>query len=68
MNTSKLRELMWNKRITQKSLAELTEIDEGTLSRILSGQRNCSLSKAQKIAKVMKLNNKQIIEIFMKGE
>ena len=68
MNLTKLKNLMWDKHITQRDLSKLTGIDDATLSRILNGQRRCSLDRASKISKALKFSNKQSIEIFLKGE
>ena len=68
MNLTKLKNLMWDKHITQRDLSKLTGIDDATLSRILNGQRRCSLERARQIKEALKLSNKQSIEIFLKGE
>jgi len=68
MNLTKLKNLMWDKHITQRDLSKLTGIDDATLSRILNGQRRCSLDRASNISKALKFSNKQSIEIFLKGE
>jgi plasmid maintenance system antidote protein VapI len=68
MNLTKLKNLMWDKHITQRDLSKLTGIDDATLSRILNGRRRCSPDRASKISKALKFSNKQSIEIFLKGE
>jgi len=50
---TRIREVMWLKRITQDDLYKLTGIKQSYLSEIISGERNVQITTAQKIAKAL---------------
>lgn len=64
MNRDKLKAEMDKRDLSGEKLAELSDISPATISRILSGQRGCTIEVARKIARAMKLTNKTAYEIF----
>lgn len=64
MNREKLKSEMEKRGLNGEKLAELSKISPATISRILSGERGCTIDVARKIAKAMKLSNKTAYEIF----
>lgn len=64
MNRTLLKEVMEKKNVTITTLSETARINKSTLSRILSGETECNVSTASKIASALKLSNKTAFQIF----
>lgn len=65
MNRERLKAEMEKRELNGEKLAELSKTSPATISRILSGQRGCTVEVARKIAQAMKLSNKTAYEIFL---
>ena len=64
MNAEKLKEMMIQKKINARELAQKINMSEGGLSLLLNGKRQCSLGVANKLAIALKMTNKDIRSIF----
>lgn len=64
MKTELLRAEMQKRGLNQRKLAELADLPEATLSRIINGERLCGVRIAAKIVNAMKLKPKIATEIF----
>lgn len=53
---------MNKKKLNQRQTAELLEIKENTLSQVMTGKRNVSMSLAKKLYKKLKIDPKTILE------
>jgi len=53
---------MQKKSLNQRQTAELLEIKENTLSQVMTGKRNVSMSLAKKLYKKLKIDPKTILE------
>src|SRR5690606_7351714 len=53
---------MNKKKHNQRQTAELLEIKENTLSQVMTGKRNASMSLAKKLYKKLKIDPKTILE------
>ena len=68
MNTAKLREQLDAKGLSINQLAELSNVDKASISRLLRGGQTCTIETAQKIFEALKLTPKQASSIFFEGE
>ena len=64
MNRKLLKSEMEKKNITISTLADMAKINKSTLSRMLSGETECNVATASKIASALKLSNKAAYQIF----
>lgn len=64
MDIKALEDEMKSKDISINKLAELSGVDKSTISRILKGERNCSISTAQLLSKALKLSSRKATRIF----
>lgn len=64
MNKEMLKDVMEKKNMSITTLAETAKINKSTLSRILSGENECNVSTAGKIAAALNLSNKTAYLIF----
>lgn len=62
MIKSKLHELLWQRRITQKELAQKTKLAESTISKLAQGDCDCKLSTLDKICNILDCKISDIIE------
>ncbi len=53
---------MQKKSLNQRQTAELLEVKENTLSQVMTGKRNVSMSLAKKLYKKLKIDPKTILE------
>lgn len=56
INTIWFKTQLWNKKITQKKLAKLLDIDPAAISCLLNGKRKMSVQEAKKIALILHCN------------
>ena len=68
MNRQLLKEEMDKRGLNITRLAEVSGVDKSLISRILSGDRDCNVLTAQKLAKGMKLSNTKTVLIFFGDE
>ncbi len=64
MDIALLKSEMEKREMNAKKLSEACGVSRATLSRILNGQRTCSVEIAKKIVNGMKLTQKQALSIF----
>lgn len=62
MIKSKLHDLLWQMRVTQKELAEKTGLAESTVSKLVRGEEDCKLSTIDKICSYLQCKITDIIE------
>lgn len=67
MNRELLKTEMERRKLTVTELSEMARINKSTLSRVLSGETDCTVSTAGKIANALKLSNKKTYQIFFGG-
>lgn len=50
---NKIREIMKTRRLTQEELSVMTGIDQSTLSKIINGKKEITLTTAQRISSAL---------------
>ena len=53
INTLWFKTQLWNKKITQRKLAKLLNMDAAAVSYLLNGKRKMSVQEAKKIALIL---------------
>lgn len=61
--TDKLRDIMKEKKLTQKKLAELSDVSSTTISAACKSGGHISIESAQKIAKGLKMSVKRVFKV-----
>lgn len=67
MNRELLKSEMEKRKVNVTTLSELAKINKSTLSRMLSGETECNVATAGKIATALKLSNKVAFQIFFEN-
>ena len=67
MNIKILKEELEHKGITQKELAMKCGINPSTISRIFSGNRDCTVEIAKRIAGELNLSHARATKIFLEA-
>jgi DNA-binding Xre family transcriptional regulator len=62
MIKSKLHDLLWQMRITQKELAKGTGLAESTVSKLVHGDEDCRLSTIDKVCNYLQCKLTDVIE------
>lgn len=62
MIKSKLHDKLWQMRLTQKKLAQETNIAESTISKLVRGDEDCKLSTINKICNYLECKLTDIID------
>ena len=62
MIKSKLHDLLWQMRTSQKELAKGTNISETTISKLVRGDKDCKLSTIDKVCKYLQCKINDVIE------
>ena len=66
MKVEKLRDEMYNRRVTVEKLCEMTGIDRSRMFRRFSSQgQKMTLEEAKKISEALELPNEVAIDIFL---
>lgn len=65
MNKDRLKEAMDKRQMSQADLARESGVTKATISRMLAGQRACTVDVAGKIRKAMRLSMRDTISIFL---
>lgn len=64
MKIDLLKVEMEKRKINAATLAEMSGLSRSTISRILNGQRGCTVAIAKQISESLHLKPKQAMEIF----
>ena len=62
MIKSKLHDLLWQMKITQKELAKETKLAESTVSKLVRGDKDCKLSTIDKVCNYLQCKLSDVIE------
>jgi len=68
MNITKLKEQLDANGLSINELADRSAVDKATISRILNGQKSCTIETAQKLSKALKLTPRQASSIFFDSD
>lgn len=68
VNIKLLEEEMDKKHVSVSELARMSNVDKSTISRLLNGQRACSIATAQAIVQALEIPSKKAGLIFFSIE
>jgi len=57
-----IEDAMYSRRLKQKELAEILEVNEPTLSQIMTGKRHVSMRMAKRLYQTLQIDPKLIVE------
>lgn len=62
MIKSKLHDILWRMRLSQKDLAQGTHLAESTISKLVRGDKDCRLSTIDKVCSYLQCKISDVIE------